>query len=250
MTIKEQEQIKDFEDLDWSSRREKVLQLRKQKLDEVSGSDRKEKLKKFKQTDPFIHLTRLERTKLLEDALDLVGEHEGLRLFGEAISKSHPKVLTGQIDPVKQAFEQVVTRFDSFLQRRHSWKLQKSTRPPIDNGLLILDKDYASESSIDKQFRSYRESGHPWGELKHVIDLPFFAASDKLSGLQLVDLCAYAVRRYLDKNAVKDSHEEKNFLRIYHRFDRNGMGKLHGLRHYIPLGTCSCLICMSRGHST
>lgn len=233
--------------MSWTDRRARVAAMREQRLQSSTNAEQKRQLRqKYKRTDPFIHLSRLERSRLLEDALDLVGAHEGIRLFGESIFKAHPGVLAGQIDLVGQAFEQVVARFDAFLQRRHRWKQQNSPRPSIDNGLLILDRDTSTEANLQSQFTTYRQHGHPWGNLVHVIDVPFFASSEQLGGLQLVDVCAYAVRRYLDKNAMPNSPEERNFLRIFHRFDRDA-GKLHGLRHYVPAG-CHCLICQARGH--
>ncbi len=248
VTIKEQDAIPDFENMSWTDRRAQVLAIRQQKIDaEADPAQKVERRKKYRLTEPFIHLSRRERSTLLEQTLDLVGAHEGIRLFGEAILKAHPAIVGGQ-DPVRQAFEQVVTRFDAFLQRRHQWKQQRSPRPSVDNGLLILDEDYSREASIQSQFQAFRQRGHPWGKLYHVIDAPFFASSGLLCGLQLVDVCSYAVRRYLDKKAVVGSHEERNFLRIFHRFDRDNQGKLHGLRHYVPAGTCTCHICHARGH--
>ena len=143
----------------------------------------------------------------------------------------------------------MVSRFDAFLKCRDEWKLKNSPRRTIDNGLLVLDNDYSTEASIVSQFRDYRQQGHPWGRLLHVIDVPFFAASDRVCGLQLVDICAYAVGRYLDKNALAGSHEERNFQRIFQRFDRDNLGRLHGLRHCVQAGTCGCLICHERGHA-
>jgi hypothetical protein len=249
VSISEQGQIADFENMSWTDRRARVLDIRQQKIDaEPTQEGKAQRRKKYGKTDPFIHLSRRERSQLLEDALDLVGAHEGIRLFAEAVFKAHPGVVGGQIDPVGQAFEQVISRFDAFLQRRHRWKQEKSARPSIDNGLLIFDQDYAKERTLQNEFSGFRQHGHRWGQLFHVIDVPFFAVSEQLCGLQLVDVCSYAVRRYLDTNAVPDSHEERNFLRIFHRFDRDNTGKLHGLRHYVQAGTCNCHICHARGH--
>lgn len=248
-SIKEQDEIPNFADMSWTDRRARVMAIRKAKIDaETMAPAKKKRMERFKSTEPFVHLSRLERSRLLEKALDLVGAHEGIRLFGEAVSKVHPGVITGNIDPVSQAFEQVVSRFDAYLKRRDDWKLQRSPRRSIDNGLLVLDQDYSTEATIFKQFRGYRRDGHPWGKMRHVIDVPFFASSEHVCGLQLVDICAYAVRRYLDTNAVSGSHEERNFQRIYHKFDRDNLGKLHGLRHYVSAGSCNCQICQERGH--
>ena len=44
----------------------------------------------------------------------------GLVLFAEAIEKKHPAVLSGTVDCTRQAFEQVITRFDAFLRAQGS----------------------------------------------------------------------------------------------------------------------------------
>jgi hypothetical protein len=249
-TINEQDKIPNFSDMSWTNRRDSVQQYRQARLDAAANSEERAKLKKkYRNSEPFIHLDRRERSQLLEDALDLVSDHNGIRLFGEAISKAHPGVVSGEIDQVKQAFEQVVVRFDTYLQVRHRWKLQGSSRASSDNGLLILDQDYSTEPVIAQQFDRLRRDGHTWGQLRHVIDIPFSASSEQLGGLQAADICAYAVRRYLDQGAAVGSHEERNFQRIFHRFDQDNMGKLHGLRHYTPAGSCGCLICRQRGHA-
>jgi hypothetical protein len=124
-----------------------------------------------------------------------------------------------------------------------------SPRRSIDYGLLILDQDVATEATIDALFRHFREHGHSFGQLTHVIDVPFFASSGKVGGLQLVDVCSYVVRRYLDTGARPGSHEERQFQKLFPRFDRDTSGKLHGLRHYVRAGDCRCLICQERGHA-
>lgn len=151
-------------------------------------------------------------------------------------------------DPTGQPFEQVVSRFDNFLYRREQWKLQKGPRRFVDQGLLVLDRDPSTESAIDAMFKTFRDHGHSFGKLRHVIDVPFFASSEKVSGLQLADVCAYVVKRYLSTGAKPGSHEKRQFQRLFPRFDRDIYGKLHGVRHYVTRGACSCLICRDRGH--
>lgn len=133
-----------------------------------------------------------------------------------------------------------------------SWTDRRATVTAIRQAKIAAEptaKARKAREKIYKRTESFIHLGHPWGRLLHVIDVPFFAASDRVCGLQLVDICAYAVRRYLDKNAVAGSHEERNFQRIFQRFDRDNLGRLHGLRHYVQAGTCGCLICQERGHA-
>ena len=91
--IPEQDQISDFEQRSRTERRAQVRAIRQQRIDAETNPKKKERIDKYKRTEPFTHLTRLERSKLLEDALDLVGANDKIRQFGQAISKSHPAVV-------------------------------------------------------------------------------------------------------------------------------------------------------------
>lgn len=113
-----------------------------------------------------------------------------------------------------------------------------------------MDDEPTYQTYIEKIHQEFRSTGHPWGKMTHVIESPFFIDSKKASGVQVVDLCTYAVRRYVEYGLKPGKiHEERNFLRIFHKFDRSGP-RLHGLRHYCRKGTCPCLICQDRGHAT
>ncbi len=257
VSIQEQLDVPDFESLSWNDRRAAVLEVRKKKLQRYTGEKRESKAKHFRNTEPYVHLTRPERSELLQDALDLVGASRDVRLFGEAIRKQDAKE-----DVVVQAFEQLVSRFDTFLERlnvrarRARRLLERSTRKAsvdVDGsayehkGLLIMDEEPVRETSYRAMLNRFRDSGHPWGNLKHVVEAPFFVDSALSPATQLADICAYAVRRYLEHQGAAHPHEEANFRRIFSRFDR--AAKLHGLRHYCVRGTCSCLVCVERGHA-
>jgi hypothetical protein len=248
--IDEQSLVPHFDQMNFADRRANVLSLRTERLKNAANETKRKRLEKeFRRTRPFIHLTRPERSQLYEDALDLIGGHKGLVLFGEAIEKIHPAVTSGAVDCVRQAFEQVITRFDAFLKRNATWKgLSTSRFIRGDKGLIVMDRDLETERDIERQFANYQQQGHPWGQLEFVMDAPFFVASSKFPGIQIGDVCAYALRRYLDKGGAAGSHEEKQFVRIYDLFDRSA-GKLHGLRHYTQGGKCKCLICSERGHA-
>ncbi len=251
--IQEQDAIPGFSSLNHQDRRDNVRKLRSERLEKVAKTGNGKKFRwlktEIRRTDPFVHLTQQERSKLYEESLELIGNHRGLVLFGEAIEKSHPAIKSGSTDPIRQAFEQVITRFDAFLDRRGAYRQLSRTSPGrMSNGLIVMDHDLSTERNIEEQFADYRNAGHPWGHLRHVIDAPFFVSSEKFPGIQIVDLCAYALRRYLDRGAIAGSHEERQFLQISNLFDR-ASGKLHGLRHYTQGGTCLCVICRERGHA-
>ncbi|MBM3954482.1 MAG: DUF3800 domain-containing protein [Planctomycetes bacterium] len=215
-TIKEQDEIPDFQEMAWAERRARVLELRKQKLlAEQSNSKRNNRRDRYRNSAPYVHLSREERSQLLDDAIEVIAGYDSIRLFGEAIDKSHPAVLSGTADLREQAFTQVVARFDTFLQKKASWRRRDSPRGRVDHGLLMHDHDASTQSVVEPLFRKYRQKGHSFGLIKHVIDVPFFGSSDKVGGLQLADVAAYVVRRYLDKGAAAGSHEERQFMQIF-----------------------------------
>lgn len=250
VTIKEQDEIPDFEQLARTDRRARVLEIRRAKVEaETDRKKREARLARYKDTDPYVHLTRRERSQLLEDAIDVIAGYDTIRLFGEAVDKAHPSAAAGGVDLREQAFTQVVARFDKFLQKKDTWKRQSSPRGAINHGLLMLDQDASTQSVVEPLFKRFRQHGHPFGQMTHVIDVPFFGSSAKVGGLQLADVAAYVVRRYLDKWAITGGHEERHFTQLFQRFDRDTYGKLHGLRHYVPANSCHCIICRERGHA-
>lgn len=250
VTIREQDEIPAFEHLSHMERRAQVQELRRRKLAaETSRKKRDDRLARYKGTNPYVHLTRRERSQLLEDAIEVIAGYDTIRLFGEAIDKAHPAAVDGSIDLREQAFTQVVARFDKFLQKKHTWQRQSSPRGAINHGLLMLDHDASTQSVVEPLFKRFRQHGHSFGQMTHVIDVPFFGSSAKVGGLQLADVAAYVVRRYLDKGAPASGHEERHFMQLFQRFDRDNYGKLHGLRHYVPANSCQCTICRERGHS-
>lgn len=238
VSIVEQDEAQGFEELSHEERRDEVKRLRREKLQKYTDANkRRSKEAHYRRTEPFLHLSRRERSQLLEDALDLVGR-SNVKLFGEAIRKADAPG-----DVVVQAFQQIVSRFEYYLEWRNS-----APSGHINKGLLIMDQEGAREASYRSLLDEFRKNGHPWGALRNVIEAPFFVDSSLSGFTQLADVCAYAVRRYLEKGIDAGSHEERNFLRILSKFDRSG-SRLHGLRHYCTKGTCPCLICKQRGHA-
>lgn len=236
-----QSQITDFESLPLRERRSQVRKHQEERIERASGVKRQRLKRELRAQEPFFHLTRRERTQLYEAALDVIGDQQGLTLFAEVFDKFHPRVDSGEADPVAGSLLQVLTRFDFYLKR-----LNRENPGQREHGLLIFDNESDRESLLDRLFKSYRNQ-HPWGQLQFVIESPFFVDSARSNGVQAADICAYALRRYIDGNSSPGSHEENNLQRIWDQFD-NASGKLHGLRHFVEAASCSCVICHARGH--
>lgn len=229
----EQEKVPGFVELGTAARYEAVQGVRQREMQEewpqLSSKHRRERSRTYRYTDPYVHLSYPERVQLLDDAVGIVGSYRhGVTLFAEAIDKD---ALRPGVDPIDQAFTQVVTRFEAFLKRR---------RQPKQWGILAIDHDEHKASRLASMLRRFQREGARWREIDRVIEAPFFFESETSSGVQVTDLCAYALRRYLENS------EEKWFSIIFNKFDRTTTG-LHGIRHYTRAG-CPCMICRERGH--
>lgn len=243
--LRDQESITDFESMDFDVRRQAAEAFWKERVGrEANTEKRREREAKYRSFKPYIHLSRRDRSNLFEEALDLIGSHDGIRLFGEVIDKDWFFQERDATDIVQSAFEQIVSRFDAFLQ----WH-NRTLDSGIDNGLLLMDKEPTYEQHISRIFSHYRTNGHPWGKLRHVLESPFFVDSATVSTIQVADLCAYALRRYVERLGNANPYEQANFARIFHKFDRSS-ARLHGLRHYCKPGSCACRICQERGHTS
>ena len=229
----EQDSIPGFAELGYRARHDAVKRWREDRQKAawagLNADRRYEEKRQFRATEPFIHLTFDERIGLLDGALSIVGNYRrGITLFGEAISKASLPV---GADPVDQAFSQVVSRFEAFLKRR---------RDSRQWGLLVVDHDPHKAANLTRLLKRFQRQGTPWGNVERVIEAPFFLDSSANAAVQVADLCAYAVRRYLE------NEEEDRFQLIFKKFDRTPAA-LHGIRHYTRRG-CTCLICRERGH--
>ncbi len=228
----EQATVPGFEGLGVEARYAAVSQRRSElraNWPNLNRKDRKRERKYQRLTEPYAHLTLAEREQVIDEALQVVGTYRrGVTLFAEAIDKT---ALPPTNNAVDQAFTQVVTRFERFLARRR--RVQQW-------GLLVMDHNQSTAKRFTAMLHRFQRQGARWGEINHVVEAPFFVDSGPNSGVQATDLCAYALRRYLEND------ERARFEVIHDKFDRTSTG-LHGLRHYTAPG-CPCMICRERGH--
>ena len=136
---------------------------------------------------------------------------KGVRLFASVIKKS---AVAGD-DPAAVAFEQISSRFDSFLARLHR---QGNTQ----RGVIILDKSEGAERGIQTLAREFKYSGHKWGKTRNYAEVPLFLDSKASRLIQLADLVAYSIYRYYE-------HGDSAFYSVIEKcFDSEG-GVNHGL---------------------
>jgi hypothetical protein len=233
----EQSRIPGFDQLSHASRRAAVEQARTRELLRLQANPQKRKAyqqqkKNFAHTNPYVHLTRQERLDLVREVADKVSGWGYARLFAECIDKNYFDPSKSRNTISEQAFEQVVSRFERFLGNIN-------VGPPSQDifGLLVHDNNETVAKKHTDLMRRFHQQGTLWTSIARIVETPLFVDSRLTSMVQVVDLCAYALRRYFE------NHECDLFNRIYPRADRF-LDKVVGVRHF-ALPTCSCEVCLT-----
>src|SRR5208337_866150 len=120
---------------------------------------------------------------------DLIGSWGNTRLFSESIDKTSFGLTPPTIPPREEAFTQVVDRFERYLAGIGG---QQTI------GLLAHDHDDTSADRLTQLMRHFHAGGTMWNRITHIIETPFFVDSRLTVGVQLADLCAYAIRRFCE----------------------------------------------------
>ena len=244
----EQTRIPGFSSLSRADRRLQADAYRRAELLKIQRSpnqkDRYKQVKKtYRLTEPYIHLTFDERKALIREIATRISKWGFARLFAECIDKIQYPALNGkkplseQREINEQALEQVVSRFENYLRI-----ISDPQKPSL--GLLIHDNNQTVCKKHTALMKRFHRSGTLWTNIRHIVETPLFVSSELTSMVQIADLCAYAIRRYIENN------EEELFDLIFVRADRKDnwektANKVVGVRHYSSLG-CSCKICQSR----
>lgn len=176
----EQTRIQDFDSLDYEQRRREVS---KQRIINIQTlTKKKSKLlsqtkKNYEKTKAYIHLTFAERKSfILEIANALAGWKEA-RLFAECIDKASFNPAKSHYSVDEQAFEQVVSRFETFLKKR---SLTSSTAES-NFGILIHDNNETEARKLTDLMKGFHKKGTFWVKLRHIIETPLFVNSELTS---------------------------------------------------------------------
>jgi hypothetical protein len=231
----EQRKINDFDKMDYTQRTAEIRKYRTQELYRLQRTNPKQyhqTKKNYIQTNPYIHLTFKERGKVLDEFSNIIGAWGFARLFAECIDKVwfDPNRTLQSIE--EQAFEQIVSRFEHFLQIIS----HDETKPIM--GLLIHDNNQTVAKRLTDLMIKFHTNGTLWTKLKNIIETPLFVDSQLTCMVQAADLCSYALRRYFENK------ETQLFKNIYKRADRKD-GKVVGVRHFSD-PNCQCIVCKSR----
>ena len=229
----EQSRVSDFGNLSYSQRRSQVERLRTTELLRLQAQQNKKHYrqtkKNYKHTADYVHLTFDERKRFVLDVADCVGNWGFARLFAECIDKVHFDPIRAERSIDEQAFEQVVSRYEQYLQAMTNDPERKGF------GLLIHDNNETIARKHTELMKAFRRYGTFWTKIEHIIETPLFVDSQLTGMVQIADLCAYALRRYLEKQ------DSEIFDKIFERADRRH-GTTVGVRHFSD-DSCNCKIC-------
>lgn len=230
----EQSLITDFEKMKYTQRRAEVESYRRGELLRLQRQANPKLLKQvkknFRETNQYIHLTQNERRSYLIDLAKCISNWRSARLFAECIDKVHFDPIKAKQSTDEQAFEQLVSRFEQFMERTNKNKVDGCY------GLLIYDNNDTVAKKHTDLMNRFRKSGTLWTKIDRIIETPLFVNSELTSMIQIADICAYALRRYLENN------EEELFTHVFKRADTTSDGKKVGVRHFTKPG-CNCKIC-------
>ena len=227
----EQNKIRNFNSLDYNTRIYEVNKYRNVDLLKLQKSKNrwlyKQKKKNYSQTKNYIHLAHHERMSFVEEIAKTIGNWNFARLFAECIDKIHFNPAKSNLSIDEQTFEQIVSRFERFL------KVIDHVHPTY--GMLIHDNNETVAKKHTELMKNFHKSGTFWTSIENIIETPLFVNSQLTSMIQIADVCAYSLRRYLE------NRNEKLFDHIFKRADRKD-GIAVGVRHFTNF-YCDCKIC-------
>lgn len=177
----------------------------------------------------FRSLTRDQRTQLESDLCTLATEllATELRVFTVIADKAtwftKNQGKRGD-DLYVEMFEQLSSRFDMFLRRRHA-------EGSPSKGIIIADphKDQLSRA-LRSQYAAAQLHGNRWSSIYNLIETIFFLDSHESPGLQMSDLFSYAVWRLV---TAGDAALAKQVFECFDREPMNSVknpGKWHGIK--------------------
>jgi hypothetical protein len=195
----------------------------------------KQTRKNYQKTEDYVHLSYDERRKLILEIADCVSCWGFARIFAECVDKIHfdPARTPQTVD--EQSFEQIVSRFEQYLQI-----IERTGQPCF--GILIHDNNETVAQKHTEMMKRFHQNGTLWTKVKNIIETPLFVDSQLTSMVQIADVCGYSLRRYLENG------EEELFDLIFQRADRKD-NIVVGIRHFTK-PDCTCKICSAHRKAT
>lgn len=171
------------------------------------------------------------RIEIIKQVLDIT-RRENLTTIACAVEKKYYQCE----DVITLAFEDVISRFQSFLNQKH-----RETKENI-RGMIIFDES-AFESDIQKLARTFRSDGTKYRKIPGVQEVPLFVDSKASRAIQLADHVAYSVfRRYNANDLTYFNIIQKQFEMCEMPCHPRDYGLFHLNKEY---KNCTCTACLS-----
>jgi hypothetical protein len=239
----EQNKIVDFEELNYTNRRQRIISFRTTELLRLQRANKpklyQQTKKNYRKTERYVHLTLAERQKFIYEMAREVSNWGFARIFAECIDKAFFDPVRHKTTVEAQSFEQVISRFEHYLQVTNQGVTQKRC------GLLIHDNNETVAKKHTLLMKKFYKDGTLWTKVKCIIETPLFVNSELTSMVQIADLCGYALRKYLE------NHKTELFDLVFRRADRKGddaSSVVVGVRHFTKQ-PCRCKVCIAHGTS-
>ena len=173
------------------------------------------------------HIGQLEpavRHLILDELYEIMhGIH--CRVFAVVIEKSG---LAAAEDPYVRALEEILYRFDRFINRMYRERNRRS------KGMVII-ADSPYRSKLETAGQQFISSGTRWGKIYNLLEVPLFTLSRNSRLLQIADLVANTVYgRYENGHA-------KQFDQLLPKFDLAPTSTVRGLAH-LPADPEQCYL--------
>lgn len=248
----EQSRIDGFQEMTGDERRAQVARLRVAEIHRVRKlgiAKRNSQLKKvYRHTDPYIHLTFEERKRLAFEIAETISKWEWAHLLACCIDKAF-FVSKHRADQVNaSAFARTVIQFAQFLEDAAGFasidsEVPGAKHPVREFGLLIHDNNQTVALKHTKMLRAIREDRKmsERGFFDPIIETPLFVESGLTRMIQLADLWAYSLRRYVENG-------ETDLISILCHGKTLMIGErncpiLRARIHHLADPGCTCLIC-------
>jgi hypothetical protein len=252
----EQSKIQDFDSLGWDERRNQVARLRVAEVHRVRKlgiAKRNSQLKKvYRHTDPYTHLTFQERSRLTVEIAEAIAKWDWAILIASCIDKAFFLTKHGPDQVNTVAFSRVLVQFTQFLEEAESFgsieaedaQSQISAR---EFGLLIHDNNETVALKHTRHLRAIQtqDKTAPGGLFQRIIETPLFVDSSLTCMIQLADLWAYSLRRYVEngETLLFSSLFSKKWTAIGGSRFPIPRASVH---HFAEL-SCECSICAKSG---
>ncbi len=176
-------------------------------------------------------LTAEQRTAMLGDFIAIATSmlESELRYFTVVYDKAWWSARNPQLDGSAlyiEAFEDLVSRVDLFLRRRYAYGAPAKA-------IVIADPHSPALSrALKKALVGFQQEGTRWSQLNNIVEAVMFLSSAESPGLQLADLCSFALWR------LAEHHDPRLARAVASCFDREPInssinpGKWHGIKYF------------------